>query len=128
MSNEGHIITELDTETKNWICYKPVFFYTEQNLAVLPNRRLLFLSNQDTPRVRTWIEKFSSSRKMHLSPHTQHYMMLPRNLFYTGLTRAKKLAIVVGAEKAINLAINSNRQMERHTKLKHRALCYWYFY
>ncbi len=33
--------------------------------------------------------------------YMQHYMMLTRNLFYTGLTRAKKLAIVVGAKKAI---------------------------
>ncbi|RUT06456.1 hypothetical protein DSM106972_027130 [Dulcicalothrix desertica PCC 7102] len=49
--------------------------------------------------------------------YTQHYMMLS---FYTGLTRAKRLAIVVGAEKAINLTINSNRHMERYTKLKYR--------
>ncbi len=52
--------------------------------------------------------------------YTQHYMMLSRNLFYTGLTRAKRLAVVVGASKAINLAINSNRHIERYTKLKHR--------
>ncbi len=71
MSNEGDIITELDTETKKWICYKPVFFHTEQNLAVLLNRRLLSLSNQDVPRVRSWIEKFSYSRKMQLSPQQQ---------------------------------------------------------
>ncbi|MHC5829084.1 MAG: ATP-dependent DNA helicase, partial [Nostoc sp.] len=31
--------------------------------------------------------------------YMQHYMMLSRNLFYTGLTRAKKLAIVVGSKK-----------------------------
>ncbi|RUT06459.1 hypothetical protein DSM106972_027160 [Dulcicalothrix desertica PCC 7102] len=71
MSNEGDIIREVDTDTKDWICYKPVFFHTEQNLAVLLNRRLLFLSNQDIPRVRSWIEKFSSSRKMQLSPQQQ---------------------------------------------------------
>ena len=33
--------------------------------------------------------------------YTQHYVMLSRNLFYTGLTRAKKLALIVGSEKAI---------------------------
>ncbi|OKH53883.1 hypothetical protein NIES2101_09000 [Calothrix sp. HK-06] len=71
MSNQGDIIIELATETKKWICYKPVFFHTEQNLAVLLNRRLSRLSNQDIPRVRTWIEKFSSSRKMQLSPQQQ---------------------------------------------------------
>jgi exodeoxyribonuclease V alpha subunit len=71
MSSEGDIIREIDTDTKNWICYKPIFFHTEQNLAVLLNRRLLFLSNQDIPRVRTWIEKFSLSRKMQLSSQQQ---------------------------------------------------------
>ncbi len=33
--------------------------------------------------------------------YTQHYVMLSRNLFYTGLTRAKKLALIVGSEKAM---------------------------
>jgi exodeoxyribonuclease V alpha subunit len=33
--------------------------------------------------------------------YTQHYVMLSRNLFYTGLTRAKQLAIIVGSEKAV---------------------------
>lgn len=37
--------------------------------------------------------------------YTQHYMMLSRNLFYTGLTRAKKLAIIVGAKKPISMAV-----------------------
>ena len=32
--------------------------------------------------------------------YTQHYVMLSRNLFYTGLSRAKKLALIVGSEKA----------------------------
>lgn len=36
--------------------------------------------------------------------YTQHYIMLSRNLFYTGLTRAKKLALIVGSEKAIAIA------------------------
>jgi exodeoxyribonuclease V alpha subunit len=36
--------------------------------------------------------------------YTQHYVMLSRNLFYTGLTRAKKLALIVGSEKAIAIA------------------------
>ena len=33
--------------------------------------------------------------------YTQHYVMLSRNLFYTGLTRSKKLALIVGSSKAI---------------------------
>lgn len=54
--------------------------------------------------------------------YMQHYMMLTRNLFYTGLTRAKKLAIVVGAKKAISLAVRSTDDQQRYTRLKQRLL------
>lgn len=54
--------------------------------------------------------------------YMQHYMMLTRNLFYTGLTRAKKLAIVVGAKKAISLAVRSTEDQQRYTRLKQRLL------
>ncbi|MBC1281201.1 AAA family ATPase, partial [Nostoc sp. UCD121] len=54
--------------------------------------------------------------------YMQHYMMLTRNLFYTGITRAKKLAIVVGAKKAISLAVRSTDDQRRYTRLKQRLL------
>ncbi|MBD2512540.1 ATP-dependent RecD-like DNA helicase [Nostoc muscorum FACHB-395] len=54
--------------------------------------------------------------------YMQHYMMLTRNLFYTGLTRAKKLAIVVGAKKAISLAVRSTDDQQRYTRLQQRLL------
>ncbi|MHC0067707.1 SF1B family DNA helicase RecD2 [Nostoc sp. UIC 10890] len=54
--------------------------------------------------------------------YMQHYMMLTRNLFYTGITRAKKLAIVVGAKKAISLAVRSTDDQQRYTRLKQRLL------
>ncbi|MEA5551964.1 ATP-dependent RecD-like DNA helicase [Anabaena cylindrica UHCC 0172] len=52
--------------------------------------------------------------------YMQHYMMLSRNLLYTGLTRAKKLAIVIGAKKAISLAVRSTDDMRRYTRLQER--------
>jgi exodeoxyribonuclease V alpha subunit len=60
--------------------------------------------------------------------YTQHYMMLSRNLLYTGLTRAKKLAIIVGSKKAIGMAVRSRsdsggvsvNQKERYTQLQQR--------
>ena len=52
--------------------------------------------------------------------YTQHYVMLSRNLFYTGLTRAKKLALIVGSEKAIAIAVKQVKQQQRFTKLKER--------
>ena len=41
--------------------------------------------------------------------HTQHYLMLQRNLLYTALTRAKKLAILVGEPRALAAAVNNRR-------------------
>jgi exodeoxyribonuclease V alpha subunit len=50
----------------------------------------------------------------------QHYMMLSRNLLYTGLTRARKLAIILGSQKAIGLAVKQIRDRERYTLLDRR--------
>lgn len=47
----------------------------------------------------------------------QSYLMLSRNLLYTGLTRAKKLAILVGPKKAIGLAVRQVKDRERYTFL-----------
>jgi len=55
-----------------------------------------------------------------MSLHTQHYMMLRRNLFYTALTRGKNLVVVVGNRKALHLAVSNNRVEERHTTLVER--------
>ena len=50
----------------------------------------------------------------------QHYMMLSRNLIYTGLTRARKLAIVVGSQKAIGLSVKQVKDQQRYTLVAHR--------
>ncbi len=54
--------------------------------------------------------------------HTQHYMLLQRNLLYTGITRAKKLVVLVGTMKAIAIATRNNRPQQRYTLLKERLL------
>jgi len=48
---------------------------------------------------------------------SQHFNMLFRNLIYTGVTRAKKLAIFVGSRKALNMAIKKQDQAKRQTAL-----------
>ena len=50
----------------------------------------------------------------------QHYMMLQRNLLYTAVTRAKKLAILVGTRRAIQIAVRTNPTVNRHTALDWR--------
>ncbi len=51
---------------------------------------------------------------------TQHYVMLQRNLLYTGLTRAKRLAVLVGTKKALGIAVNQAQVAERYTWLRQR--------
>ena len=51
---------------------------------------------------------------------TQHYMMLQRNLLYTAVTRAKKLVILLGTRKAINIAVRNDKLTQRHTALDYR--------
>jgi exodeoxyribonuclease V alpha subunit len=49
---------------------------------------------------------------------TQHFKMLFRNLTYTGLTRAKKMAFFVGSRKALALAVQTVDQQVRQTALQ----------
>ena len=48
---------------------------------------------------------------------TQHWMMLQRNLLYTGVTRAKKLVILVGVRRAIEQAVRTVSSTKRVTRL-----------
>jgi exodeoxyribonuclease V alpha subunit len=54
--------------------------------------------------------------------YMQHFVMLSRNLFYTALTRARKLAIIVGSKKAIALAVRTTDDQQRYTRLWQRLL------
>lgn len=51
-----------------------------------------------------------------------HLLPKRRNLFYTGLTRASKLAIVIGQKKVISIAVNQWQKKERYTRLKERLI------
>jgi len=52
--------------------------------------------------------------------HTQHYMMLQRGLLYTGVTRARKLVVLVGTQKALAMAVRNVDARRRVTLLKQR--------
>ena len=52
--------------------------------------------------------------------HTAHYVMLQRNLLYTALTRAKRLAVLVGEERALRIAVGNRRVRSRFTRLAER--------
>ena len=48
---------------------------------------------------------------------TQHYAMLQRNLLYTGVTRGKKLVVLVGQKKAVAIAVRNASGRRRWSKL-----------
>ncbi|MFW6216794.1 MAG: ATP-dependent RecD-like DNA helicase [Desulfohalobiaceae bacterium] len=50
----------------------------------------------------------------------QHYIMLQRNLLYTGITRGKNLVVVIGAKKALAIAVNNAKTQQRYTFLEGR--------
>lgn len=52
--------------------------------------------------------------------HTQHYMMLQRNLLYTAITRGKRLVVLVGSKRALAIAVKNNATEERCTMLTER--------
>ncbi|MBM4067662.1 MAG: ATP-dependent RecD-like DNA helicase [Planctomycetes bacterium] len=52
--------------------------------------------------------------------HTQHYMFLQRNLLYTAITRGKKLVVIVGSGKALDLAVRRQDTQRRYTALCQR--------
>ena len=47
----------------------------------------------------------------------QHYVLLQRNLVYTGVTRGKKLVVLVGESRALHMAVKNNKTRTRHTRL-----------
>lgn len=49
-----------------------------------------------------------------------HFVMLQRNLIYTGITRAKKICVLIGQPKALAYAIRNLTVTKRNTKLKER--------
>lgn len=51
---------------------------------------------------------------------TQHYVMLQRNLLYTAITRARRLVVLVGSRRAVQTAVDNDRQSRRESALGER--------
>ncbi len=52
--------------------------------------------------------------------HTQHFLMLQRNLLYTGITRGKQLVVLVGSRKALATAVERQDTARRYSALGRR--------
>ncbi|MEA3408221.1 MAG: ATP-dependent RecD-like DNA helicase [Chloroflexota bacterium] len=53
---------------------------------------------------------------------TNHYIMLERNILYTALSRAQRLAVLITQEKAVRIAVHQKRSTQRRTQLVARLL------
>ncbi len=51
---------------------------------------------------------------------TQHYIMLQRNLLYTAVTRARELVVLVGSQRAVEIAVSNDEAASRYTRLDRR--------
>jgi exodeoxyribonuclease V alpha subunit len=52
--------------------------------------------------------------------HTQHFVMLKRNLLYTAITRGRKLVVIVGTRRALSTAVKNSETVSRYTGLARR--------
>ncbi|WP_164016860.1 ATP-dependent RecD-like DNA helicase [Pyxidicoccus trucidator] len=98
----------------------------EQSLVVLYDGRPVAYSWSDLDELvlayATSVHKSQGSEYpcVVLPLHTQHYMLLQRNLLYTGVTRGKKLVVLVGSKKALGLAVRNGDTQKRFTRLAAR--------
>ena len=98
----------------------------EQEIVVRYDDRLVAYDFQEldelTPAYAVTVHKSQGSEYpcVVLPLHTQHYVMLQRNLLYTGITRGKKLVVIVGTEKAVGLAVRNAEAGRRNTTLRKR--------
>ena len=53
---------------------------------------------------------------------TQHYVLLQRNLIYTGVTRGKKLVVMAGTRKALAIGVKNDKTEKRYTYLRYRLI------
>ena len=53
---------------------------------------------------------------------TQHFIMLQRNLFYTALTRAKRLSVIIGSYKALYIAVKNDKPVQRNSLIKEKLM------
>ena len=55
----------------------------------------------------------------------QFYLLLQRNVLYTGLTRARQLLVLVGTKPALGIAVHNNKIVRRYSHLTERLAAFW---
>jgi exodeoxyribonuclease V alpha subunit len=126
MSLADELIRE-NSPDKGLLCYNPAFFNTEQNLALLIAQRLRSPINPDINRVRTWLSRFTESRKVQLSEQQQEAVEMAaysRVAILTGRPGTRKTFSVrtivelwKAMGKSIALAAPTRRAAQRLTEM-----------
>ena len=62
----------------------------------------------------------ADDKVMQIMNNYDHYVMLQRNLIYTGITRAKKVLVMVGVRKVLSYAVRNVTVTRRNTMLRER--------
>ncbi len=100
--------------------------FSEQDIVVNFDGRRVYYSFQEldelTPCYAITIHKSQGSEFpcVIIPVHTQHFIMLQRNLIYTALTRGKKLVVLVGTRKALAMAVKREDAKQRITTLSEK--------
>ena len=98
--------------------------FTEQQVAVLMDDREVIYDYSDLDELvlayAVSVHKFQGSECpcVVIPVDTSHFKLLHRNLLYTGITRGKKMVVIVGTKKAVALAVKNDEVKRRHTGLK----------
>ena len=106
------IISEIDNENVSCV----ISFFPDQRRVIYQKEDIVEL---DLAYAITIHKSQGSEFEVVIIPVlTQHFKMLYRNLIYTGLTRARKLAVFVGSRKALAMAVRQQDTSRRQTALR----------
>lgn len=109
-NGDGGVITAIDAETKE-VCIdfdgREVFYELDELDEIALAYALTIHKSQG-----------SEYPVVVIPIMMQHYMMLKRNLLYTGITRGKKLVICVGEKRAVAMAVKGQEKLARCSKLR----------
>jgi hypothetical protein len=100
-------------------CQRPLASALLRLLAARADRLAAF-SDVDWDKALAWLRGRSEYPAVVIPLTMGSWMMLQRNLLYTGVTRAKKLVVLAGSRRALAVAVRSKGSGRRHTALAHR--------
>jgi len=100
-------ITEIDDGKVTIMFDKTAAVYEERDLdQIIPGYCISIHKSQG-----------SEFRAVVIPVSTQHFIMLQRNLIYTGLTRAKELCVFIGSRRALDMAVQNDKALTRNSRL-----------